>query len=253
MNILFRCDHCSREVNAPPRMSGKQAVCPFCRAVVDVPGTPNIEPHEIREFINTELADVSDNAISDNTSEPLKSKQHQHDSPGTAREALVSVAPAGSRSGRRHFPMERPPTGTAIPATRPASDELPIDDVEIPDALWYVRPDSGGQFGPASSVLLRQWKKEGRVGPDAWLWRAGWDNWQPAGSVFPDLAEPAPQVLAKPAEPARPRSSVEARIKWMRNRRARSRFLAIAIMLGVLVAISLVVVLLIVVGKGTAV
>lgn len=248
MNILFRCDHCSREVNAPPRMAGKQAVCPFCRAVVNVPGTPNIEPHEIREFINTELADVSGN-----TSEPLKSKQLQHDSPGNAREALVSVAPAGSRSGRRHFPMERPPAGTAIPATRPASDELPNNDVEIPDALWYVRPDSGGQFGPASSVLLRQWKKEGRVGPDAWLWRAGWDNWQPASSVFPDLAEPAPQILAEPAEPARPRSSVEARINWMRNRRARSRILAIAIMLGVLVAISLVVVLLIVVGKGTAV
>jgi GYF domain 2 len=244
MNILFHCDFCSREVHAPPQMSGKQAVCPFCRAVLYVPKTEAMAPHEIREFIDTELAD---NSLPEEVSSGTLQNQEPAETP--ASDVLLSVAPAGSRMGRKLSVSGIDPTGSATSGSRIATEKPSGSEVQIPDALWYLRPDSGGQFGPASSVLLKQWKAEGRVGPEAWIWRAGWENWQPASSIFPDLKANPPQVLAEPSQPAKPGSSVVARIKWVRNRRAKSRFLTIALVAGVLVAISLVVVLLIVVGN----
>ena len=53
--------------------------------------------------------------------------------------------------------------------------------------IWYVRPPSGGQFGPASGDLMRTWLSEGRVSADSLVWREGWRDWQEAGKVFPKL------------------------------------------------------------------
>jgi hypothetical protein len=61
------------------------------------------------------------------------------------------------------------------------------------DVAWYVRPSSGGQFGPANSDLMRSWLAEGRISADSLVWRAGWRDWQEAGRVFPQLA-PSPPI-----------------------------------------------------------
>ncbi len=60
--------------------------------------------------------------------------------------------------------------------------------VEDPQAVWYVRPPSGGQFGPADADVMRTWIKEGRVTADSLVWREGWRDWTEAVSVFPKLA-----------------------------------------------------------------
>jgi hypothetical protein len=57
-----------------------------------------------------------------------------------------------------------------------------------PDATWYVRPPSGGQYGPASNEILQQWIDEGRVASSALLWRDGWPQWREAAEAFPELA-----------------------------------------------------------------
>jgi hypothetical protein len=56
-----------------------------------------------------------------------------------------------------------------------------------PHARWFVRPPSGGQFGPAPGSLLREWMIEGRVTPETYVWREGWPEWQRAGEVFGDF------------------------------------------------------------------
>jgi hypothetical protein len=53
--------------------------------------------------------------------------------------------------------------------------------------IWYVRPPSGGQFGPATGDLMRTWLTEGRVSADSLVWREGWRDWQEAGTVFSKL------------------------------------------------------------------
>ena len=70
--------------------------------------------------------------------------------------------------------------------------------------IWYVRPPSGGQFGPAAGDLMRTWLSEGRVSADSLVWREGWRDWQEAATVFPklrgnqimDFLETAPVVPA---------------------------------------------------------
>ena len=69
---------------------------------------------------------------------------------------------------------------------RPSAAHDPI--AEAPDAVWYVRPPTGGQFGPADATIMRRWLAEGRVGADALVWREGWPEWKSAGPVFPSFA-----------------------------------------------------------------
>ena len=76
--------------------------------------------------------------------------------------------------------------------------------------IWYVRPPSGGQFGPAAGDLMRTWLSEGRVSADSLVWREGWRDWQEAGTVFPklrsnqiiDFLETTPVVAVAAVAPA---------------------------------------------------
>jgi hypothetical protein len=111
----------------------------------------------------------------------------------------VAVAPAAAPTPPAAAPVPSPPA-----VTEPAD---PI--AEAPDMIWYVRPPSGGQFGPASGELMRTWLSEGRVGVESLVWREGWRDWQEAGKVFPKLrgsqimdfleAAPVVNVAAAPA------------------------------------------------------
>jgi len=78
-----------------------------------------------------------------------------------------------------------------------ASDPL----AEAPEAVWYVRAPSGGEYGPAPADLMRRWLTEGRVGPDSMVWREGWTDWRAAGPLFASLTAPASfrEVTARPS------------------------------------------------------
>ncbi len=78
------------------------------------------------------------------------------------------------------------PSAVATPSPLAANDPL----IGPPNVVWYVRPASGGQYGPAAPDVLRAWIAEGRVGPDALVWREGWREWQAAGEVLPSLVAP---------------------------------------------------------------
>ena len=74
------------------------------------------------------------------------------------------------------------------PTSPPATPAGPPDPLaEAGNVVWYVRPPSGGQFGPATSDVMRTWIGEGRVSADSLVWREGWRDWLVAGEVFPQL------------------------------------------------------------------
>ncbi|MGE0755489.1 MAG: DUF4339 domain-containing protein [Pirellulaceae bacterium] len=94
---------------------------------------------------------------------------------------------------------------TAPRVTSPASRTNPID--EWPEGVWYVRPPSGGQYGPAKGDVMRGWLSEGRVSADSLVWREGWTDWQLAGPVFPELekayiGKPTGSALTNTSSPA---------------------------------------------------
>ncbi len=79
-----------------------------------------------------------------------------------------------------------PPASPSPPGT--GTPDEPADPLaEAGNVVWYVRPPSGGQFGPATSDVMRTWITEGRVSADSLVWREGWSDWQEAGGVFPQL------------------------------------------------------------------
>ena len=104
---------------------------------------------------------------------------------GTAGGAVASGFAVVSRCSPK---APRPPCPWCSPAGYglPAVDRDAID--EAPAAVWYVRPASGGQFGPAPGETMRAWIDEGRVAATALVWRAGWPEWRSAAATFPKLA-----------------------------------------------------------------
>ena len=67
------------------------------------------------------------------------------------------------------------------------------------EIVWYVRPSSGGQFGPATPDLMRAWLAEERIGADSLVWREGWRDWQTAADVFPQLSPNQPIAVDSPS------------------------------------------------------
>jgi len=111
------------------------------------------------------------------------------ESPGA--DAPIGTAPAA------------PASGPEAPGAPIQSDSAPSPSLlggqsdplaESPDAVWYVRPASGGQFGPATGDVMRTWIGEGRIGPDSLVWREGWRDWRQAGEVFGQLGSANPHA-----------------------------------------------------------
>jgi hypothetical protein len=97
--------------------------------------------------------------------------------------------------------------------------------------IWYVRPPTGGQFGPAGGPLMRTWLAEGRLSGDTLVWREGWRDWQEAGHIFPQLQHDSGTVqdmagvpLESPLELPLDFSPPEARSEHPYRPKTRHRF-----------------------------
>jgi len=134
-------------------------------------------------------------------------------SPVIPLEAQGGYGPAGAASGAAGDAAAEAGGGPTssyqsapLAPVSPAAPPSPGDPLaEAPDVIWYVRPPTGGQFGPATADVMRNWIDEGRVSPDSLVWREGWRDWQEAGGVFPQLGagdEPAFGLGGFLAQPA---------------------------------------------------
>ena len=179
MGIKFYCPN-GHKLNVKSFLAGKKAICPKCSVKVLV---------------------------------PFESQRGSGASRQPAVEGEFGIGSAGAAALGAEIGLNHP-TGNAsqnpavFAAAQPAMND-PID--EAPNAVWYVRPPSGGQFGPAAGPTMRSWIQEGRVSGNALVWRDGWPEWRSAAAVFPVLgaaqaAMPNPVVAAPvmpaPAQPA---------------------------------------------------
>jgi len=80
-----------------------------------------------------------------------------------------------------------------VPGMNPPGAAVIDPLIEAGAAVWYVRPSSGGQYGPAGPDVMRQWLAENRIAGDSLVWREGWRDWKTAAEVFPQL-NPAAQI-----------------------------------------------------------
>jgi hypothetical protein len=224
MGIRFQCPACHKKLNVKTFLAGKRGLCPKCGATVDIPTA------------TSEAVDRN----GDGEAVAPHSSVAAADSP-----ALAAAAGEGDSSGSVGKIAER--TVTAPGPISPAPDRASGDPIaEVPDAVWYVRPPAGGQFGPATADIMRRWLHEGRVPPEALVWREGWTDWKEAGPLFSSKYAPArtaPQAAPAPVSSVRePEQSIlllpttvtgDSRLtQRLARRRSRSAMWAIVVCLG---------------------
>jgi len=158
MGIRFYCPK-GHKLNVKEFQAGRVGICPYCGTKMQI---------------------------------PLKSTR-----PSTKAESHAAQAAAGSKAEAAptaastagmvpESPAEPRPASFGAPSASAAPKPDPIS--EGGQSVWYVRPASGGQFGPAAPEVMRTWLAEGRVAADSLVWREGWRDWQAAENVFPELA-----------------------------------------------------------------
>ena len=66
---------------------------------------------------------------------------------------------------------------------------------------WYMQTDDGEEFGPISREELDEWIAEGRINGACQVLQEGWDQWQWAEDVFPEIAESGEEEEAAEESP----------------------------------------------------
>jgi len=151
MGIRFYCPN-GHKLNVKSFQAGRAGICPRCGARLQIP----IE----------------------STRESSK-----HGNVVTTTDQVEAVGDGGAAAAAN---TPRLPDGDGKPSTAKPVVTDPL--TAAPDAVWYVRPSGGGQFGPASGEVIRGWLGQQRVQADSLVWREGWRDWLEAAEVFPQLA-----------------------------------------------------------------
>jgi hypothetical protein len=171
MGIRFHCPN-GHKLNVKSELAGKRAICPDCGAKLVVP--------------------VAGAAASESSIHHGAAAGRAHAADG-AGESRVIAAPAPSV-------VLRSPVSPAVQSSeatpRPATSGKARSAV-----VWYIRPASGGQFGPIDDNELCAWIADGRVVADTYVWRVGWPDWMKAGDAPDDLPAslPATNLIDVPA------------------------------------------------------
>lgn len=228
-------------MNVKAFLAGKRGICPHCDARWDIPmeseipdGAPKIRPN----------AEATEHAAPESMDRP---------------EPIAESSPIGTTTAESSSVAQ----GRALPSFDAVATTREDPIAASPNAVWYVRPSSGGEFGPAKGDVMRRWMEEGRVGADSMVWCEGWAEWQIAGPIFPSLdsSDEQPTVAADvpattPREPKTlaglqsiQKKTVESNGRATRQRSAGSgKSIAAIVVLGLMI-VALFVVLLLVVPK----
>ena len=234
MGIRFLCPN-GHKLNVKAFQAGRRGICPFCGAKFQIPTESTLQPGQVSQTDDSPADDVApsvpegdvESAFEQNLEAHLQQAEAQ---PLPSYESRTTAAWAAkpSNSDDREETLASPEEPTATEADRPENvtqpgavpntveDAAPLDAqpaavpapvpapsqpdplTETPSAVWYVRPPSGGQFGPAQAEMMRGWLSEGRVSPETLVWREGWADWREATSVFPQLQSAASAMPEAP-------------------------------------------------------
>ena len=200
MGIHFVCHLCSYALHVKDFQAGKRGKCPNCNGSFRIPfadasysfaledGPDNPSVMKVREAFQKESQSKKN---SPSKTADLEMKPSDSVSITIESTSMGSNAVNGSSASASVSQAE----SAVLTETDPkALENLKSETIEMPDVLasavdakWFVRPPSGGQFGPASSALLMNWITESRVTADSFLWREGLAQWQIASQLVPEL------------------------------------------------------------------
>lgn len=209
MGIRFQCHHCGHQLHVKDFQAGKKGRCPVCQGAFRIPLSDaeySVEP-------------AADPSSPTKSISPIGQASAGQTSPGQSgfggagkRSSTAATAPARVPATKPDMAKVKTEAMPAIDRTsiqdnveqRSSREQMPeasdIDQVqprvisEAPDATWYVRPATGGQYGPAPSAIVWEWLIEDRIGHDSLVWREDWPEWLPARQVFSEFFSGGPNV-----------------------------------------------------------
>ena len=203
MGIRFYCPQ-GHKLNVKEFQAGRRGICPFCGEKILIPtqsSRPSSQEERQARRAGAQAVAAAMASGSGMSAAPASAEAALPLHPAaTAHGELQNAGPAGgvpaadpasvAENGAEN--NNAPPTAasTATPSTAffaGGSGKLQDPLAETAEVVWYVRPPTGGQFGPATSEIIRGWLAEGRISADTLVWREGWRDWQEAGGVFPQL------------------------------------------------------------------
>jgi hypothetical protein len=158
-------------MNVKDFQAGQTGICPVCGVKMQIP------------LESTRPASKKGRAEAEEEAAPAVSDDAE--SPATPIEATGATTVAEATVAAVSYPST-----AATFAQSPA--EVAMADPSSESVVWYVRPPSGGQFGPATTEIMRSWLAQGRITPDTLVWREGWPQWKNANEVFPQLRATGP-------------------------------------------------------------
>jgi len=85
----------------------------------------------------------------------------------------------------------------------PADTFRPLSGAES-TIEWYVKTPDGERHGPMLPRDLEMWRSTGRLNRDCQLLQEGWQQWQWADEVYPELAPPKKDTFAGAISAPRP-------------------------------------------------
>jgi DNA-directed RNA polymerase subunit RPC12/RpoP len=176
MGIRFFCPN-GHKLNVKEFQAGMRGVCPRCGSKFLIP-TQSTRPSSKKKHDLFPDPDQEEAVV--------------------AEDLFPAPEPVSTAS-----PQTQAATSPSALATAVAPDHVAADPIAAAgNVVWYVRPPSGEQYGPAPGEILRTWLAEGRISADTLLWREGWSEWREAQSLFPELRQAVSGVLSLAEFPA---------------------------------------------------
>jgi hypothetical protein len=170
MGIRFACHHCNYSLHVKDFQGGKRGRCPECKGQFRIPNQDAAYSAELEESGN-KSSDLSEAGTISYESDVLQSP--------SLEKTDASKGEVPNNNSISPFT-----TVTAPHSEMPRMPQILADSI---GAKWFVRPPTGGQFGPATSQLLLDWIKERRVTSDSFLWKEGTADWELASQLLPEL------------------------------------------------------------------
>lgn len=164
MGIRFKCHLCESPLNVKSELASKRGVCPKCKGKFRIPSSTQEYSLELVEaamaMTGVETTEVS-------SKETLQQGEPASAPISTSTTALVSR-------------VAETPKSVSPPPTKPAQ----AAPTEAAEAFYFVRPPSGGEYGPAAKSTIEDWITQRRVTPDTMVCKLGTEEWLKAKDVF---------------------------------------------------------------------
>ena len=206
MGVRFACHVCNKQLNIKRELAGRRGVCPQCQSRIRIPmeDTALSSPVDEVRIVPSNASSSAEQAVSQQAAGSTGSAGGaavMAESQRVSEPVVSTPAAPGTRVSQQAPVVADIQAGHALDVQNPSGEGGNVQPLaagsileEEPDATWYVRPPSGGQYGPASTAELQEWIAQGRVAASALLWRDGWPQWRDARDALPEMSASLPGV-----------------------------------------------------------